>query len=163
MASESEKLVTDMLRKDKIKEYPKRIINSLERLVRDISLLSQEAEKHEAEMKLNHEETNFSSWDYKARIERKERWIKYFLGKALELGLDKGGEIVESIIPDAHVKISDYIVSRCQMYQVMPYMQRIEAGLVEPAVAPAPTSILPSQIEQVKPSEPEQKFAAAGG
>jgi len=122
----SEKLVIEVLKKEKIKRCPKRIVNNLEKLIKDIAYLQEEAEKYEAEMKLNHEETNFSSWDYKTRVERKKRKICYFLKKALEFGLDKSNEIVESISPEGFIKVGDYISSLCKNYGIGEEFQGIE-------------------------------------
>ena len=125
MEGSSEKIVTEALKKEKIKEYPKRIVNNLEKLIKEITYLQEEAEKHETEMRLNHEETNFSSWDYKSRVERKKKWVCYFLRKALEFGLDKSGEIVESITPDGFIKVGDYINGLCKAYGIGVEVQEI--------------------------------------
>jgi hypothetical protein len=151
---------------EKAGKIKKKLIKILETLEKDVSRLKSQAEQLEKlqDIPLNENEKNFAAWDYKSKVGKKEKWIKYWLGRAMEFGMDKDAEIVKSIFPDTYVKISDYVVSRCQMYHVAPYILRIEAGLVEPAVTPAPTSpILPNQAEPSKLSETEQKSAAAGG
>lgn len=150
---------------EKAGKIKKKLIKILETLEKDVSRLKSQAEQHETphDMTLNENEKNFVAWDYKSKVGKKEKWIKYWLGRAVEFGMDKDAEIVKSIFPDTYVKISDYIVSRCQMYQVVPYIQKVEAGIIEPAVTPVPISILPVQAEPSKPSETEQKSAAAGG
>jgi len=151
---------------EKAGKIKKKLIKILETLEKDVSRLKSQAEQHEKpqDMTLNENEKNFAAWDYKSKVGKKEKWIKYWLGRAIEFEMDKDPEIVKSIFPDTYVKISDYIVSRCQMYRVVPYIQRVEARIVEPAVTPVPTpSILPDQADIPKSSETEQKSSAAGG
>jgi len=150
---------------EKAGKIKKKLIKILETLEKDVSRLKSQAEQLEKlqDIPLNENEKNFAAWDYKSKVVKKERWIKYWLGRAIEFGMDKDAEIVKSIFPDTYVKISDYVVSRCQMYRVVPYIQRVEVGIIEPAVAPVPISILPNQAEPSKPSETEQKSSAAGG
>ena len=132
----------------------KKIIKLLEECLLDISRLRTDAEKCEKpqDMQLSKDESNFAAWDYKGKIARKERWVCYFLGKALELEMDKDNDVIPSIFPDRLVKCSEYIITRCQQYGIGKYSQQD---------APShPTEVI--YIESAKQQQEGQQSSAAG-
>jgi hypothetical protein len=144
-------------------ERKKWLVGTLERLIRDVNILRTSLEpvekKPEEGEKVTEQKDNVLDIElYKHRIERKERWIRHYLGEALRYGLDKDSTVTGSVIESkTHIVVREYIMGLCAQYYVGPYPQILQ----ENPNSPISTQILKAYIKQTdaESAKPESSKA----
>lgn len=90
---------------------------------------------------------------YKENIGRKDEWIRYCLGNAVQFKLDEDKEVVASITPKGSRWVNEYVTGLCEYFGIVPH-DKIKTTQMMRASSPEivnPKSVSSEPIPVVQP------------